>query len=212
MTLGLTSVTSVLFQTSLHVFQVLNYAAGVATGLGAASVHSSVSLDDCIIRGLYPASLHNDIVRLFFLHCKQLLSQNMSLCKDCVKGVVHEGIAEGKFGGLYYVFDLAHLVDAAVAFHPSLIKVPDDLEKYISIAKTPLLINSCTNDEALPLVGQIKADEILGGGKYEPGYERKHWEGVTHGFTVCGDLGDPIVKAANEGAFDAALQWFFKYL
>jgi hypothetical protein len=29
------------------------------------------------------------------------------------------------------------------------------------------------------------ADEILGDGKFAPGYKRVHWMGCTHGFAVC---------------------------
>lgn len=38
------------------------------------------------------------------------------------------------------------------------------------------------------LEAQAKADEILGGGKFAPGYERTYWEGCTHGFAVRGDM------------------------
>ena len=39
-----------------------------------------------------------------------------------------------------------------------------------------------------PKEAQAIADEILGGGKYAPGYVRTYWEGCTHGFAVRGDL------------------------
>ena len=32
------------------------------------------------------------------------------------------------------------------------------------------------------------ADELMGGGKFAPGYERTYWEGCTHGFATKGDL------------------------
>ncbi len=64
----------------------------------------------------------------------------------------------------------------------------DCSQKYAEVSKAPLLINSCTVDQMFPLEASAKADEILGGGKFAPGYERTYWEGCTHGFAVRGDL------------------------
>ncbi|KAJ6483223.1 Alpha/Beta hydrolase protein [Mycena sanguinolenta] len=102
-----------------------------------------------------------------------------------------------------YVVDLAFdgVLKASALSHLSFLVIPDDLEKYHDIAKAPLLINSCTIDRQLPLEAQAKADEILGGGKFAPGYRREHFEGCTHGFAVRGDMSDPNVKAGKDGAF-----------
>ncbi|KAF8628949.1 hypothetical protein AX15_003625 [Amanita polypyramis BW_CC] len=118
--------------------------------------------------------------------------------------------ATGYCFGARYAFNLAfeNVIDVVVASHPSLLKVPEDLEKYFSDAKAPLLINSCTTDQQFPLESQAKADEILGNGKFAPGYKREYFDGCTHGFAVRGDLSDPKVKAGKEGAFQAAVQWF----
>lgn len=35
---------------------------------------------------------------------------------------------------------------------------------------------------------QTVADEVLGGRKFAPGYERTYWDGCAHGFAVRGDL------------------------
>jgi len=35
------------------------------------------------------------------------------------------------------------------------------------------LINSCEVDKAFPIESQAKADEILGDGKFKPGYRRE---------------------------------------
>lgn len=78
--------------------------------------------------------------------------------------------------------------------------------------KAPLLINSCTIDQMFPKESQSKTDDILGNGKFEPGYKREYFDGCTHGFAVCGDLSDPNVKAGKEGAFKAAVQWFQAHL
>lgn len=62
------------------------------------------------------------------------------------------------------------------------------MQEYAEKAKAPLLINSCETDSQFPLEAQAKADEILGGGKFVPGYERTYWDGCTHGFAVRGDM------------------------
>lgn len=86
--------------------------------------------------------------------------------------------------GAPYTFDLAIEggIKAAVISHPSAIGVPE-FERY---AKTsvPLLVNSCEVDPLFPVEMALKGDEILGGGRFAPGYERTYWEGVEHGFTV----------------------------
>lgn len=55
-------------------------------------------------------------------------------------------------------------------------------------SSVPLLINTCTVDNRFPAEDQKTTEEILGNGQYAAGYERKHWEGCTHGFAVRGDL------------------------
>jgi len=122
--------------------------------------------------------------------------------------------ATGYCLGGRFVFDLGfeNLIKVGVTAHPSLLKVPDDLERYAKESKAPLLINSCTTDQQFPLEAQAKADEILGGGKFAPGFHREYFEGCTHGFAVRGDLSDPKVKAGKEGAFVKSVEWFQKYL
>ncbi|KAJ7261866.1 dienelactone hydrolase endo-1,3,1,4-beta-D-glucanase [Mycena rebaudengoi] len=127
------------------------------------------------------------------------------------EGVTSFGGTGYCFGGRY-VFDLAFegVLSASVVAHPSLLQVPADLEKYVSVAKAPLLINSCTVDGQFPPEAQAKADEIFKG--FAPGYKREYWDGCTHGFAVRGDLSDPKVKAGKEGAFKASVEWLIKHL
>ncbi len=98
---------------------------------------------------------------------------------------------------------------ATVVSHPSRLDVPADIEvrtytcityemcltlsilrhqKYKTESKAPLLINSCEVDQQFPPEKQAITDEILGGGKFAPGYERTYWDGCVHGFAVRGDL------------------------
>ncbi|GLB43348.1 putative dienelactone hydrolase family protein [Lyophyllum shimeji] len=129
------------------------------------------------------------------------------------EGVTAFGATGYCFGGRY-VFDLAfdNVIKVGATSHPSLLKIPDDLEKYAATSKAPLLINSCTVDQQFPLEAQAKADEIFGNGKFAPGYKREYFEGCTHGFAVRGDLSDPKVKAGKEGAFKATVEWFLSHL
>ncbi|KZT09825.1 uncharacterized protein LAESUDRAFT_734918 [Laetiporus sulphureus 93-53] len=85
-------------------------------------------------------------------------------------------------------------------------------KKYRDTFKAPLLINSCEVDTQLPKESQVVADELLGSGKFAPGYERTYWDGCTHGFAVRGDMSNPKVKAGMDGAFKATVDFVKKYL
>ncbi|KAF5316757.1 hypothetical protein D9619_006548 [Psilocybe cf. subviscida] len=127
------------------------------------------------------------------------------------QGVTAFGATGYCFGGRY-VFNLAfeNIIKAGVVSHPSLLKIPDDLNTYVKDSKTPLLINSCTTDSQFPLEASAQADEIFK--DFKPGYKREYWEGCTHGFAVRGDMSDPKVKAGKEGSFKAAVEWFIAHL
>ncbi|KAG6916187.1 hypothetical protein DXG01_008069 [Tephrocybe rancida] len=142
---------------------------------------------------------------------RPILDKVLAALKE--QGITTIGATGYCFGGRY-CFDLAFdgLVQAVATSHPSLLQVPADLEKYLEKSKAPLLINSCTVDTQFPIESQAKADEILGNGKFAPGYKREYFDGCTHGFAVRGDLSDPKVKAGKEGAFKSTVEWFIKYL
>ncbi|KAG2089661.1 Alpha/Beta hydrolase protein [Suillus cothurnatus] len=129
------------------------------------------------------------------------------------EGVTKFGATGYCFGGRY-IFDLAfdNVIQCAVASHPSLLKLPDDLETYFSKSTAPLLINTCENDRLFGAEAQAKADEIFGDGKFAPGYRREYFPGCTHGFAVRGDLSDPLVKAGKEGSFLASVEFFLEHL
>ena len=62
------------------------------------------------------------------------------------------------------------------------------MQAYFDKSKAQLLINRWEIDQMFGPESQAKADEILGGGKFAPGYERTYWPGCAHGFAVRGDL------------------------
>lgn len=73
-----------------------------------------------------------------------------------------------------YVFDLAfdNVIKVAATCHPSFLQVPEDHHKLLQSSNAPLLINAAEVDQQYPIESQLKGDEILGGGKYKPGYKR----------------------------------------
>lgn len=80
-----------------------------------------------------------------------------------------------------------------------------DVQKYKSVSKAPLLINSCEIDMMFPADAQAATDKVLGNGAFPSGYERTYWEGCTHGFSVRGDLvRPPVVWLLSEVLSDAA--------
>ncbi|KAG2354493.1 hypothetical protein BDR07DRAFT_1366006, partial [Suillus spraguei] len=129
------------------------------------------------------------------------------------EGVTKFGATGYCFGGRY-TFDLAfeNIIQCSVVSHPSFLKIPDDLETYFTKSQAPLLINSCEFDEKFPAPARAKADEIFGDGKFAPGYKHEYFPGCTHGFAVRGDLNDPLTKAAKEGSFKAAVEFFKEHL
>jgi hypothetical protein len=92
-------------------------------------------------------------------------------------------ICEGK-----YVFNLAQegIIKVGAVSHPSLLKMPDDLQTLLAKSKAPILINSCDVDQQFPKESCELADSLLGDGKYAHGYKRVHWKGCVHGFAVSG--------------------------
>ncbi|KAI6012506.1 dienelactone hydrolase [Pisolithus orientalis] len=117
--------------------------------------------------------------------------------------------------GARYGFDIAfeNISKVTVVSHPSLLKVPEDLEKYKKLSKAPLLINSCTFDTQFLKESQAEADMILGeGAQFTETYRREYFEGCAHGFAIRGDVSKPEVKAGKEGSFKAAVLFFKNHL
>ncbi|KAL1692439.1 dienelactone hydrolase [Schizophyllum commune] len=134
-----------------------------------------------------------------------------------IAGLKEQGVttfgAVGYCLGGRYVFDLAFdgVIKAAAVAHPSLLKIPEDIEKYAQ-TNVPLLIESCETDMMFPPDLQAKTDAILGDRKFAPGYRRDYWPGCTHGFANRGDGSIPAVKAGKEGAFKAVVEWMATHL
>ncbi|OSD04870.1 alpha/beta-hydrolase [Trametes coccinea BRFM310] len=163
-------------------------------------------------------ALHSGKVDFGAWLAKHGMDRVVGIIRTVIDALKAEGVtkfaAVGFCFGARPAFDLAfnNELQVVAVSHPSLLQIPADLEKYASQSKAPLLINSCETDPQFPIDAQAKADEILGGGKFAPGYVRTYWEGCTHGFAVRGDISDPKVKAGKEGAFKATVEFLIKHL
>ncbi|KAI6000263.1 dienelactone hydrolase [Pisolithus marmoratus] len=130
------------------------------------------------------------------------------------RGVKDFGVTGYCFGGRYG-FDLAfeNIIKVTVVSHPSLLQVPEDLEKYKKLSKAPLLINSCTVDPQFPREFQAEADRVIGNGEqFTETYRREYFEGCAHGFAIRGDQSKPEVKVGKEGSFKATVLFFKMHL
>jgi len=130
-----------------------------------------------------------------------------------IEGIRKEGFTEFAstgycFGGLYSTrLAQENIVKVATMAHPALLTVPDDFNTLIARSHVPVQINSAGLDTVFTLDDQAIADEVMGDGKYKPGYNRTFFPGVPHGFAVRGNFSDPVEVAAKEGAFFDAVEW-----
>lgn len=117
------------------------------------------------------------------------------------------------FGGKY-VFNLAQEngLKVGATSHPSLLDNPKDIEKLLKSSHAPILINSCETDGQFPIEFQRVTDEILGEGKYKPGYKRNYYPGASHGFGCRADLEKPSEKKAFNESTDEIISWFKTHL
>ncbi|KAI9458919.1 chlorocatechol-degradation protein [Lactarius psammicola] len=135
--------------------------------------------------------------------------------RTVIEGLKSKGItvfgATGYCYGARLVFDLAFedIIRVAVITHPSFL-TPKDLDIYIEKSKAPLLLNSSEDDPFFPKELIETTDDKFA--KFEPGYKRTYWKGVHHGFATRGDLTNPVVTAAKEGAFKATVEWFINHM
>lgn len=97
--------------------------------------------------------------------------------------------------------------DAAVAFHPSLVSVPDDLK---DVSK-PLSIGHGDQDSLVSNSDAEKMKEVLDSKKDVP-TQFEVYEGQVHGFALRGDFSSDKDKKAMDTAEKQGQDWFHKYL
>lgn len=68
--------------------------------------------------------------------------------------------------------------------HPSSLSVPNDWILAKEVSKVPVHINSAEFDTGFRLPLALATDEVMGNGRYEPGYWRTQFDNVGHGFGV----------------------------
>ncbi|KAK9238299.1 dienelactone hydrolase [Lipomyces kononenkoae] len=118
----------------------------------------------------------------------------------------------GKYTILFSKSNLGKDVFAATAaMHPSMLKLPADVEG----VSVPLAIGLGTKDHA---VGKADADTIesvlqkttekVKGFQYE----LKWYEGMKHGFAVRGNLENEEVRKGIDAAKEQVIQWFHKFI
>ncbi|KAF7327594.1 Chlorocatechol-degradation protein [Mycena kentingensis (nom. inval.)] len=117
------------------------------------------------------------------------------------------------FGGLYTVRLVQNnTIAVGTMAHPSLLTIPDDAELILSESRIPVSINNAELDTGLTPALAAEVDSVLGDGQYAPGYLRRQFNGVAHGFAVRANASDPVQVAAKQGAFDTSLAFFKKHL
>ena len=110
------------------------------------------------------------------------------------------------FGAKYAIHQIAAadgVADCCAVAHPSLVTI----EEVAAISKDkPILISAAETDPIFPpeLRAQTEAKLKEIGARYQVDL----FSGVSHGFSVRGDITNPVVKYAKEKAFCDQVYWF----
>lgn len=95
-------------------------------------------------------------------------------------------------------------LDVGAISHPSFVTI-EDIE---AVAK-PLFIGAAQHDSIFTVELRHKTEEILN--KNNQSYQINLYQGVSHGYSIRGDVTDPNVKYAKENTFEAEIEWFKRY-
>jgi hypothetical protein len=82
--------------------------------------------------------------------------------------------------------------------HPSSLNVPTDFELVKAQSHVPVEINNAELDTGFTPPLAVETDGVLGDGQYAPGYLRRQFDGVGHGFAVSLALVHCSVVDRNE--------------
>lgn len=104
------------------------------------------------------------------------------------------------------------LVDTVVAFHPSNLTLPGDVENPV----VPVSIGWGLKDENTKIDTKGQVEEVHAkakkAGKQLPEIEHKVYEPGRHGFAVRGNPDDPQEKKCLEDSMTQGLEWLQRYL
>jgi len=130
------------------------------------------------------------------------------------RGVKQLAVTGYCFGGLYTVRLVQNnTIAVATTAHPSSLNVPIDFEVVKAQSHVPIEINNAELDTGFSPAVALETDAVLGNGQYPPGYFRRQFDGVGHGFAVrVANASDPVQVAAKQGAFDTSLAFIKKHL
>ncbi|KAF7298830.1 Protein AIM2 [Mycena indigotica] len=129
------------------------------------------------------------------------------------RGVKQIAVTGYCFGGLYTVRLVQNnTVTVGTTAHPSSLDVPIDFEVVKAQSHVPIEINNAELDTGFTPALAVETDSVLDDGQYPPGYLRRQFNGVGHGFAVRANASDPVQVAAKNGAFDTSLAFIKKHL
>ncbi|KAJ7451538.1 hypothetical protein FB451DRAFT_1186077 [Mycena latifolia] len=117
------------------------------------------------------------------------------------------------FGGLYATRLIQNnTIAVGTMAHPSSLNVPTDFELVKAQSHAAIEINNAELDTGFTPALALETDAVLGDGQYLPGYFRRQFDGVGHGFAVRANASDPVQIAAKQGAFDTSLAFIKMHL
>ncbi|KAJ7613160.1 alpha/beta-hydrolase [Roridomyces roridus] len=139
-----------------------------------------------------------------------LLAVISSLKERGIKQIAVTGYC---FGGLYTIRLVQNnTITVGTTAHPSSLSVPDDIDLIKAVSHVAIEINNAELDTGFTPALALVTDGVLGDGQYPPGYERRQFDGVGHGFAVRANASDPVQVAAKQGAFDTSLAFIKAHL
>jgi hypothetical protein len=68
--------------------------------------------------------------------------------------------------------------------HPAFLNVPTDFTLMKSVSHVPIEINNAELDTGFTPAVALQTDAVMDDGQYLPGYFRRQFDGVAHGFAV----------------------------
>lgn len=110
------------------------------------------------------------------------------------------------WGGRYAILNAHGQVDAAVAFHPTWVSFPADLN---DISK-PLFIGHAEKDSLVSTEDANKMKQALVSNQDVPSHFEVYQDQV-HGFSLRGDWSSEKEKEAMDRAHKQGIDWFTKY-
>jgi len=129
------------------------------------------------------------------------------------RGVKRLAVSGYCFGGLYTTRLIQNnTIAVGTMAHPASLNVPTDFELVKAQSHVPIEINNAELDTGFTPALALVTDGVLGDGQYPPGYFRRQFDGVGHGFAVRANASDPVQVAAKQGAFDTSLAFIRAHL